>query len=64
MATTKVSIQFASLYDLWCFRTAIKLNVFFVNISERLISFEYDTEEPIGWAVEKYAGQIRSMEEA
>jgi hypothetical protein len=57
MPITTITVQFASTINLWAFRSAIQINVFFVNLSNLTISFE-DSEERIQWAVEKYHGEI------
>ncbi|HZF63262.1 MAG TPA: hypothetical protein VEZ55_02195 [Chitinophagaceae bacterium] len=65
MATTKISIQFASLSYLWRFREEIKVNVFSVNAEKCIITFEHDMSVQIGRAIEQYNGQIvQSMEKA
>lgn len=58
MKKTKVSIQFGSIYNLWKFRNAIHINAFFVDIEKLTLTFEYVEENEIGWAIEKYYGQV------
>jgi hypothetical protein len=57
MSESKVSIQFASVRNLWAFRKDIPLNAFFVNISKMIITFELPIVE-IAWAIEKHYGQL------
>lgn len=59
MSHSKVSIQFASIRNLWAFRKDVQLNVFFVNISKMILTFELPIED-IGWAIEKHYGQVVS----
>lgn len=53
----RIAIQFASIRNLWAFRKEIELNSFHVNMEKLTITFEHPMEE-IGWAIEKYCGQI------
>ena len=57
MSITKITVQFSSATSLWAFRSAIQVNVFFVNLANITITFE-ESEEKISWAIEKYHGQI------
>ena len=58
MQKTEVSIEFASISNLWKFRKAIQLNAFHINIAKLTLTFECTDMEKIGWAIEQYHGQI------
>ena len=57
MSYTKISIQFASMRNLWAFRKEVQLNAFYVNIEKLTITFEPPMKD-IGCAIEKYYGQV------
>ena len=57
MSTSKVTIKFTSLINLWAFRTAISVNRFEMNVSDISITCEC-TREHIALAVEKYKGIV------
>jgi hypothetical protein len=58
MQYKKLSIQFASISNLWAFRKAIGLNNFHVNLAKLTLTFECSDQEKIGQAIEQYYGQI------
>jgi hypothetical protein len=63
MHNNKVSIQFASLTNLWSFKNELGLNVYSINSLERTIIFEWNQDKEIGAFIEKYNGQIfRAMQ--
>lgn len=63
MQETKVTIQFGSITNLWKFRNAISINAFYINIAQYSITFATTELSEIGWAIEKYYGQIVHIEE-
>jgi hypothetical protein len=57
MPTSKVSIRFTSLTNLWSFRLEIQANIFELNMSEMIITCQC-SEEHIRLAKEKYNGKL------
>ena len=59
MSTSKVSIRFTSLTNLWAFRLAIGANEFSMNLGELIITC-HCTKEHIELAQSKYNGKVVS----
>jgi hypothetical protein len=57
MITTRVTIQFTSLTNLWAFRMAINVNIFEMNMSELTITCKC-SEEHIRLALDEYKGRL------
>jgi hypothetical protein len=57
MSTSKVTIRFTSLTNLWAFRLAIQANEFKMNLAELTIICECSKEQ-IKLAQNRYHGQI------
>lgn len=55
--TSKVSIQFTSLTNLWAFRKAINVNVFEINMYQVTITCECSNEQ-VHLAVTEYNGHV------
>ena len=60
MTTTKVSIRFSSLSNLWAFRIDIGVNEFAMNLAELTITCQCSKEE-IELAKSRYNGNVAEL---